>query len=88
VSALNKTPSSTGPLDPLPPSQAQSCSASCSLGCCAAEHAKTTARPNSAAPVYLQNFVLDAARLAWVRYDDGLLYSSCPLLGYSAEPIT
>ncbi len=62
VSALNKTPSSTGPLDPL-----STVAGTIVLGqivrwaVALAEHAKTTARPNSAAPVYLQNFVLDAA---------------------------
>jgi hypothetical protein len=69
VSALNETPSSIGPLGPL--STFAGTVVLDQMVCWAAalaEQAKTTARPNSTAPAYLKNFVLDvlvaASRLA------------------------
>src|ERR1700676_445670 len=60
TSDLNETPSSSGPLAPL--SIAAGTVVLGQIVCCPAtfaEQAKTTARPNSIAPTYLRNLVLD-----------------------------
>jgi len=65
VSALNETPSSADPLNPL-----SNVAGTIVLGqmvCWAAAlaaQAKTTAKPNSTAPTYLRNFVLEILPLA------------------------